>query len=272
MEYENFDCEIREGCARLALIGPGDPALGTLCDEFTDLMLRLQEDRAARVILLIDGDHSFDFHTQLDSLTDARDQGRGFDLVAAEDEVVRRMVTMIHEIDKPVVAATRGDIRDAGLGLYLAADIRLASTQATFTTADLCSGLLPGWGLLHTLPRLIGPGRTLDFLWSGRTFGAEEAARIGLVDRLVGEQTWDQEIDDYCQRLRDIPQPAVRLTKLGAQQSSSLDLTTMLSYEWESQQQCWDSAETTEGLRALREMRPPELGAHDDPTDDDQED
>jgi 2-(1,2-epoxy-1,2-dihydrophenyl)acetyl-CoA isomerase len=272
MEYENFDCEVRDGCARLSLIGPGDPALSALCDEFTDLMLRLQEDRAVRVVLLIDGDHSFDYHTHLDNLTDAREQGQGFDLVAAEDEIVRRMVTLVHELVKPVVAATRGDIRDAGLGLYLAADVRLAASSATFTAADLGTGLLPGWGLLHTLPRIIGPGRTLDFLWSGRTLPAAEAASIGLVDRIIGNQAWDQEIDDYCDRLRNLPQPAVRLTKLGAQQSGNLARTTMLAYEWESQRQCWDSVETTEGLRALREMRAPQLGVPANRPTEDQED
>ena len=59
--------------------------------------------------------------------------------------------------------------------------------------------------------------------------------------------------------MRRLPQPAVQLSKLGVQQASSLDLTTMLSLEWESQQQCWESLETAEGLRARQEGRDPQL-------------
>jgi enoyl-CoA hydratase/carnithine racemase len=167
-----------------------------------------------------------------------------------------------------VVAATRGDIRDTGLGLYLSADIRLAAPTATFTVTDMSCGLLPGWGLIHTLPQLMGPGRTLDFLWSGRTMTADEAQRIGLVDRLVSESAWDEEIDALLERLRRLPQPAVRLTKLGVQQAVHLDMTSMLSYEWESQQQCWESRETAEGLQAWQEGRAPVLDAPTTEEDD----
>ena len=125
----------------------------------------------------------------------------------------------------------------------------------------MAGGLLPGWGLIHTLPRLIGPGRTLDFLWSGRTVAAAEAWQMGLVDRLIDDEVWEEELDRFTERLRRLPQPAVQLTKLGVQQAANLDLTTMLSVEWESQQQCWASLETAEGLRARPEGRDPMLEA-----------
>jgi enoyl-CoA hydratase/carnithine racemase len=240
MQYDNFDCEVADGCATVRLIGPGAPDLGALCDEFIDLILRLQEDRAARVILLTDGDHAFDLHRDLESLTGARGHDGGFELLAAGDEIARKIVTLAGECPKPIVAATRGEIRNLGLGLYLAADIHIASESATFTAPDMSSGLVAGWGLHLTLPRLLGPGRTLEFLWSGRTLTASEA-----------------------------PQPAVHLTKLAVQQATALDMTSMLAMEWESQQQCWDSDETSEGLRAWREGRAPHLEAATAPGEDD---
>ena len=259
MEYQNFDCEIAEGCATVRMIGPGAPDMGTLCDEFVDMMLRLQEDRAVRMILFTDGDHAFELHHNLDGLSEVQSQDQGFEMLAVDEEISRKIVTMITETTKPVVAATRGDIRNLGLGFFMAADIRLASDKACFTTLDMSGGLLPGWGLMHILPRLIGPGRTLDFLWSRRTIGAAEAWRIGLVDRLIDDQVWEEELDRFTDRMRRLPQPAVQLTKLGVQQASNLDLTTMLSLEWESQQQCWESLETAEGLRARQEGRDPLL-------------
>jgi len=261
MDYRNFDCEIADGCARLRLIGPGAPELGELCEEFVDLMLRLQEDNAVRVILIMDGDHTFELHHHLDGLSADRPAGGGFDTLSADDEVARRLVTLVGELDKPVVAATRGEVRDFGLGFYLAADIRLATGSATFAAGDMTSGLLPGWGLIHTLPRLMGPGRALDFLWSGRTLSAGDAFERGLVDRLVEDADWEQELDALVARLRCLPQPGVRLAKLGIQQAANLDMTTMLDFEWEAQQQCWASRETDEGLRAWQEGRAPELAA-----------
>jgi len=259
MEYQNFDCEIAGGCATISMIGPGAPNMGDLCDEFVDMMLRLQVDGAVRMILFTDGDHAFELHHNLDGFSEAHPQNQGFEMLAAEEKISRKIVTMIAETTKPVVAATRGDIRNLGLGFFMAADIRLASDKASFTTLDMSRGLLPGWGLMHILPRLIGPGRTLDFLWSRRTVSAAEAWRIGLVDRLIDDQIWEEELDRFTDRMRRLPQPAVQLTKLGVQQASNLDLTSMLSLEWESQQQCWDSLETAEGLRARQEGRDPEL-------------
>ena len=261
MEYQNFDCEIAGGCATVRMMGPGAPDMGDLCDEFVDLMLRLQEDGAVRMIMFTDGDHAFELHHHLDSLSEAHLQNQGFEILAADEEISRKIVTMIGETSKPVVAATRGDIRNLGLGFFMAADIRLASDKASFTTQDMAGGLLPGWGLMHILPRLIGPGRTLDFLWSRRTLPAAEAWQIGLVDRLIDDEVWEEELERFTERMRRLPQPAVQLTKLGIQQAANLDLTSMLSVEWESQQRCWASLETTEGLRARAEGRDPMLEA-----------
>jgi enoyl-CoA hydratase/carnithine racemase len=259
MEYQNFHCEIAEGCARVSLIGPGSPDMGNLCDEFTDMMLRLQEDGAVRVILITDGDHAFELHHSLDELAEANQSGEGFEMLAGEEEIGRRIVTLIQESTKPVVAATRGDIQHLGFGLFMGADIRLASEKASFTAPDMVGGLMPGWGLSHILPRLIGPGRTLEFLWGGRTINAAEAYASGMVDRVIADNRWEEELDEFTSRLRHLPQPAVQLTKLGIQQTNDFDFTTMLSIDWEAQQQCWSSLETAEGLRAWQENRAPIL-------------
>lgn len=151
MEYQNFDAEIADGCARVSLIGPGSPDMGNLCDEFTDLMLRLQEDQAVRLVLIVDGDHSFDFHHNFNDLADNHGNDDGFELLSANEEISRRVVTIISEFGKPVVAATRGDIRNNGFGFFLAADVRMATSEATFTPPDLSTGMLPGWGLTLSL-------------------------------------------------------------------------------------------------------------------------
>jgi len=80
-----------------------------------------------------------------------------------------------------------------------------------------------------------------------------------MVDRIIDDNSWEEGLDEFTSRMRHLPQPAVQLTKLGVQQSNDFDFTTMLSIEWEAQQQCWTSLETAEGLRAWQENRAPIL-------------
>ncbi|MBK9305279.1 MAG: enoyl-CoA hydratase/isomerase family protein [bacterium] len=250
MTYDFFDCEVRDGVATLSLLGSGTPSLQELGDELVDALLRLQEDRAARVVLLTDAGGPFDTAMDLRAAAEAQAGDAGMGSVAADLDTIRRVVTLMQELGKPIVAAVAGDVRDSGFGLVMAADVRLAAATATFTTQDMRLGLLPDWGLTSTLPRAIGPNRALDVLWSGRTLSADEASRLGLLDRVFSAQEYEQEVEAYCRRLAGIPQPALRLSKLAVQQSSEFDLTTMLSLEYEAQQQCWDSRETSAGLAA----------------------
>ncbi len=258
MEYSFLDCEILDGVARVGLLGADTPPMSEFCEELVDALLRLQEDAAARAILLTDAGGNLDMGPDMIGLEQCHQRGEGLETLAPALEDVRRVITLIREMGKPVAAAVGGDVRDSGFGLIVAADVRLACVTASFTPPDMAGGLIPDWGLFHSLPRMIGPGRTLDLLWSGRTIGAAEAARIGLVDRLVPAESWDEEVDRFAARLASLPQPAQRLSKLAVQQSTEFDMTSTLSLEFEAQAQCWDSRETGEGLSALTDRRAPE--------------
>ncbi len=269
MQYEHFDTEIQSGVAHIRLIGDSNPNLADLCSEFLDLMLRLQEDRAVRAILLTDGECLFDQQPNLHGLAAERQRTHDFDLVAADLDQIRQVVTFLQELIKPMVIAARGDVRGAGLGLFMAGDVHLAGSAASFTAPDVTAGLMPDWGLTFTLPRQAGSGVSLEFLWSGRTVSAGEAARMGLVDRVIPDASWDEELAVFMERLAHLPQPMVRLTKLATQQAGQFDLTSMLSLEFEAQMQCWDSQETLEGLSAWQEGRRPVFQAPQSDSEDD---
>lgn len=269
MEYENFESEVRDGIAWVQILSAEAPSVGDLCDEFVDMLLRHQEDTVVRAVILTDGLRPFDLDDNLEGLAQERAEGQDFGALAPRLDSARRLVTALQELSKPVVAAAAGPVREAGFGLFLAADVRLAAATATFTPPDLVRGLLPDWGLTHSLPRLVGPGRTLELLWSGRTLDAAEAARSGLVDRVIPAEVWEEELDLLARRLASLPQPVVRLTKLAAQQSGQFDLTSMFSFEFEAQQQCWESRETAEGLAAFLDDRPPRFAPPAADTDED---
>lgn len=268
MHYEFLDCDIQDGVARVTLQGTDGVTVSEFSDEFLDLLLRLQEDRAVRVILLTDDGSGLDMAFDRRGLAERWARGEGPSQVAADLDVVRRLCVLMQEQTKPLIAAVRGDVRDGGFGLAMNCDVRLCTPGAVFTAPDMRLGQLADWGLSHLLPRRIGAGRTLELMWSNRAVGGEEAVRMGLADRLIDADSWEQEVEDFAARVADLPQPALQLSKMTVMQSSQFDLTTALSLEFESQTACWDSRETSEAVAAWREDRRPEYWV---PAEDDED-
>ncbi len=109
--------------------------------------------------------------------------------------------SFILSIPKPVIAAVNGPC--AGMSFVIAAlcDMRFASEKAVFTTSFSQRGLIAEHGLSWILPRLLGPSRALDVLWSARRFDASEGERLGFVDRVVPHEDLLAEARDYIENL-----------------------------------------------------------------------
>jgi enoyl-CoA hydratase len=100
-------------------------------------------------------------------------------------ELFLRTLGAIADIPRATIAAVSGVALGGGCELALACDFRIASTRARFAQPEILLGIIPGGGGTQRLPRLIGPARAKDMIFSGRQVGAEEALRIGLVDEVV---------------------------------------------------------------------------------------
>ena len=103
---------------------------------------------------------------------------------AGDGEELPGLFTYLLAIPKPVIAAVNGVAAGGGVVLAAMCDLRFASTAASFTTVFLKRGLIAEHGTTWTLPRLMGPGRALDLLWSSRRIDAAEALSLGLVERV----------------------------------------------------------------------------------------
>jgi enoyl-CoA hydratase/carnithine racemase len=97
----------------------------------------------------------------------------------------RGTYTYVISVRKPVIAAVNGPVAGMAIPIMLACDLRFASDRATFTTAFSRRGLIAEWGVSWLLPRVVGTAHALDLLYSARRVDADEAARIGLVNRVV---------------------------------------------------------------------------------------
>jgi enoyl-CoA hydratase/carnithine racemase len=174
----------------------------------------------------------------------------------------RRVVTAIRQMTKPVIAAVNGPASGAGCNLALACDLRLASTEATFSQSFVKIGLHPDWGGTYFLPRLVTPNKACEMFFLGETIGAEEALRLGIVNRMVAPDELESATRELAERLRDAPPISIAAAKQAVYTSQSAELEEMLRYETEAQMRCFESQDGREGIRAFLEKRPPRFTGH----------
>src|SRR5471032_2430707 len=104
-------------------------------------------------------------------------------------KVTHKVALTVEEFEKPLIAAVNGAAVGAGMDLSLMCDLRFAGASARFSEAYIRVGLLPGNGGCYFLPRLVGPSKALELLWTGEFVSAEEALRIGIVNRVFSDKS-----------------------------------------------------------------------------------
>ena len=161
-------------------------------------------------------------------------------------------------VQKPIIAAVGGACAGLGFVFAMLADMRFVEPQAKFTTAFSQRGLVAEHGVSWILPRLIGPGRALDILWSSRKFDGTEAERIGIAERLVPEGTGVSEACDYIRNLAANTSPT-SLKRMKAQVYRHLNMplgdAMRESNAWMAES--LKREDFTEGVRSFIERRPP---------------
>jgi 2-(1,2-epoxy-1,2-dihydrophenyl)acetyl-CoA isomerase len=169
----------------------------------------------------------------------------------------RRAITAIREITKPVLASINGVASGAGFNLALACDLRIASSEATFSQSFVKIGMHPDWGGTYFLPRIVSPGKACELFFLGDTLDADEAFRLGLLNRVVPPDQLLIETRELARRLRDAPPVSIAAAKHAVYMSDSESLDKMLQYELEAQLSCFESQDGREGVRAFLEKRAP---------------
>ena len=215
---------------------------------------RAAEDEAVRAIVITGAGSAF---------CAGQDLKEHLKLVAAGDESVSETVSgfynplamLLTGMPKPVIAAVNGVAAGAGAAMAFACDIRLAAQSATFTMAFAGAGLSADTGASYTLPRLIGVGRTLELMLTGRKLDAEEAERIGLVSAVLPDADLRGAAQELAVRLAAGPTASFAWIKASIRTGQESDLPTTLAFENEAQRACFASADHVEGLRAFTEKR-----------------
>jgi enoyl-CoA hydratase/carnithine racemase len=253
--------DVAEGVATLTLDRPD--ALNALTFEIyralPGVLAGLGEDRSVRVVVLTGAGKGFcsggSVHEIIRPLL-GRPVREVYDFARRTCDVIVAM----RALRRPIIAAVNGVAVGAGAILALAADLRIASAKARFGFLFTRVGLSGAdMGACHLLPRVVGLGNATELLMRGNLIGAEEALRIGLVNRVVAPEAVQSEALALALELARGPAFALGLTKEMLDRAFTMDLRAALEAEAQAQALCMSMPEFQEGHDAFVEKRDPDF-------------
>lgn len=253
--YQMFTVEREE---KIAVVGINRPAKmnainSQLLDEMNVLLDEIAEDEGILAVVLKGSEKFFAAGGDLGEMNEFRSVMEGF----RYGSDVQHAFTKLANLPQATIAAVSGVAFGGGCELCLACDIRIAAENARFGLPEITVGVLPGGGGTQRLPRLIGAGRAKEMLFTGEPIDAQEAYRIGLVNRVVPTQTVLDEAKSLARKLAQRPSFGLRTIKKLVNEGLNMDLTSALSYETRCFGSLFGTEDQKEGVSAFMEKRKP---------------
>jgi enoyl-CoA hydratase len=254
LAYENLLVDVRDGIGFVTVNRPAkrNALDARTIDELDRVFSEHAEETAVRgVVLTGAGEKAFVAGADVEALARlSADEAR------ALSEHGQRVFDRTEWLGKPVVAAVNGFALGGGCELALACHVRVASESASFGTPEVSLGLICGYGGTQRLPRLVGKGRALELLLTGRRVDAGEALRIGLVNRVVGAAVLLAEAEALVRAMTANAPLALRATLEAV--NGGLDRPLGEAQEGEAGLfgEVAASDDAKEGMRAFLEKRP----------------
>lgn len=260
MEYQNIILSKEEGVAILTVNRP--QALNAL-NQATLLEIKravqdVDDDAQVDVLIITGGgEKSFVAGADIAYMQElGAVAGRQFGLLGQE------VFRAIESLAKPTIAAVNGFALGGGCELAMSCDFRVASAKARFGQPEVSLGITPGFGGTQRLARLVGPGMAKQLLFTGETIDANEALRIGLVNRVVDPQELLETVRETAQKIRSNAPLAVRFCKSAVDQGLQTDIDRGLTIEADLFGICFATSDQKEGMKAFLEKRRPQFIAN----------
>jgi enoyl-CoA hydratase len=257
MNYNNILFEIKNHIAVVTINRPDklNALNGQTIDELEDVFHSVKNDPDVFVVVVTgSGEKAFVAGADISELNK-------LNVLSAKEfsEKGNKVFRMIEALDKPVIAAVNGFALGGGCELALACHIRLASENAKFGQPEVNLGIIPGYGGTQRLARVINSARALEMILTGDMVSAEEAFRIGLVNKIFAQAELLNKTLEIAEKIAAKGQQAIRLALKAVKATDNISLTEGLSYEASLFALVCGTEDFKEGTAAFLEKRKPQF-------------
>ncbi len=261
MTPETLIIEQRDHVNKITLNRPA--ALNALNDKMGEELLaalkEAEKNETARCLVITGAGRAFSAGEDVTGLEERYGGGSHPSLGEHLRKKYHPIITRIRNMEKPIIARLNGIAAGSGASLALACDIRIASEDAGLKQAFIGVGLVPDSGSSYFLTRMIGPGKALELIMTGKTVPAREAEQLGLISKVVPAAELDKHTDELAHKLANGPTKALGLSKRVVNRVTSLELPDALEYEAYSQDIAGRTSDHLEAVQAFLEKRQPKF-------------
>jgi 2-(1,2-epoxy-1,2-dihydrophenyl)acetyl-CoA isomerase len=253
MNYQTLLVEKKDGIAKITLNIPQklNPLNLEMREELAEAFLSFQTDKAVKVLVITGAGRAFCAGGDISTM-------EGIKAPAERDRVkkLQKIVKLMVEMEKPIIAAVNGPATGAGFHLALASDILIASEKAKFAESFVKIGLVPDMGGFYFLPLRIGLHKAKELMLTGRIFEAKEADAMGLLNKCVPHEALEAEVMALARDLARGPSRSYAMIKAALNNLPS-SLQNVLEMEANMQAVCFETSDFKEGVKAFLEKRTP---------------
>jgi enoyl-CoA hydratase len=255
MNYQNILFEIKNHTAIVRVNRPEklNALNGQTINELEDVFKLIKTNPEVYVIVITgSGEKAFVAGADIAELSK-------LDIISAKEfsDNGNRVFRVIETLDKPVIAAVNGFALGGGCELALACHIRIASENAKFGQPEVNLGIIPGYGGTQRLARVINSARALEMILTGDMIGADEAFRIGLVNKVYPQTDLMNKTLEMADKIAAKGQQAIRFALKAVKATDNISLTEGLSYEASLFALVCGTEDFKEGTAAFLEKRNP---------------
>ena len=257
MNFEHIILERKEGVATLTLSRPEklNAINRKMMEELESAVVEIVKDRDMRVLVITGAGRAFCSGADVGDMAQA---AAPID-VRHWTQIAHKTILALTDLEKPVIAKVNGVAVGIGCSLALSADIIIASENAQFSLIFSRIGLIPDGGSLFHLPRLVGPAKAKELIFTAKMVDAKEAERIGLINKTVPADELDNEVNTLAKQLAEGPTVAFGMAKKIINKGLSMDLSSVLEYEAFGQTIAGTTEDAREGFMAFLEKRKPKF-------------
>ena len=252
MSFENILLEKEDGIATITFNRPD--AMNALNNqtraEFYSAMKDVAADNNIKVVILTGAGRAFVAGSDIKELKQT---------TSLDAHNIHRLGMVVEKMEKPVIAAVNGFALGGGCEIVMACDIIIASDKARFGQPEINLGIIPGGGATQRLPRLVGVCKAKELILTGDIIKAEEAEKIGLVNRVVPGENLMATAKEIAKKIAAKSRATVRLAKDVINKGMQTSLETGLDYEREIYSLCLTLEDKEEGINAFIEKREPQF-------------